>query len=387
MKFNRSVAQSEILKQIYNFDKKNFDRLFKAITLLQQTSSSSVDVQYRIKLFKEIRDGYYTFRQNAKGKKFGFIKSPVYAQLFKYLHRQIHYNEHLKNALELHEKDLANHITQIKKLEERFQYLQEELMRVNDQMQAMQTLIDKHTARLNAVNDRVIEAQTLINEHNARLNAVSEFQKHQFLGKSFNYSSANKLFYSQFGEDGWVASHLAIPKAGYFIDVGAADGITFSNTYYFEKQGWKGICLEPNPENYQLASQVRRDVRQLAVSGKNGTQKFLVSAESADWSRLLSKNDEVKDEDIIEVKTITLDELVRNEKIQQIDLLSIDTEGTEIEVLHSLDFTKYHPQIIIVEHLNRGALNSKKDIQDFFKPLPYKLAHATKSNFILVYEK
>ena len=52
-------------------------------------------------------------------------------------------------------------------------------------------------------------------------------------------------FYSQVGQDKWVCEYFNYKKGGFFLDIGAADGITINNTYYLEKElEWKGICIE-----------------------------------------------------------------------------------------------------------------------------------------------
>jgi hypothetical protein len=57
-------------------------------------------------------------------------------------------------------------------------------------------------------------------------------------------------YYSQIGQDEWVNSVLKNKKNGYFVELGACDGIYLSNTLYFEKNlNWDGLCIEPN-DNY-----------------------------------------------------------------------------------------------------------------------------------------
>ena len=55
-------------------------------------------------------------------------------------------------------------------------------------------------------------------------------------------------FYSQCGQDKWAYENLFKNKNdGFFIEIGADDGIHFSNTKFFEDLGWNGICIEPSP--------------------------------------------------------------------------------------------------------------------------------------------
>ena len=60
------------------------------------------------------------------------------------------------------------------------------------------------------------------------------------------------MYYSQSNQDKWVVEFLKFKKNGYFVDLGAYDGIQTSNTYYMETNlGWEGICVEANPRVYQ----------------------------------------------------------------------------------------------------------------------------------------
>jgi hypothetical protein len=55
------------------------------------------------------------------------------------------------------------------------------------------------------------------------------------------------MYHSQIGQDKWVQSVLGNKKNGYFIELGACDGLLYSNTLYFERENnWNGICIEPN---------------------------------------------------------------------------------------------------------------------------------------------
>lgn len=53
-------------------------------------------------------------------------------------------------------------------------------------------------------------------------------------------------YYSQVGQDRWVINYFGENYKGFFIDIGAYDGISISNTYALEKLGWKGICVDAN---------------------------------------------------------------------------------------------------------------------------------------------
>jgi len=67
----------------------------------------------------------------------------------------------------------------------------------------------------------------------------------------------NQKYYSQLGQDKWVLEKLDYKENGFFIEIGAYDGITLSNTYSLEKDfGWDGICVECNPEIIPLLPKI-----------------------------------------------------------------------------------------------------------------------------------
>jgi FkbM family methyltransferase len=68
----------------------------------------------------------------------------------------------------------------------------------------------------------------------------------------------SNIYFSQFNQDEIINTLLENKQNGVFIDVGAYDGITFSNSYFFEKaNNWTGICFEPNPIIFQKLAESR----------------------------------------------------------------------------------------------------------------------------------
>jgi len=203
------------------------------------------------------------------------------------------------------------------------------------------------------LQDQTIEffEKTHLLSHTAQLNALTEKQNYLFqkvLGTKTEWlpgSNTQEIFFSQFGEDQWIVQNLKLPKHGFFIDVGTADGITFSNTYYFEKQGWQGICFEPSPTQFQQAQLFRQDVRPQAIADQDGEMELYLSASSPNWASLLPSDDDTAH---IRVPVKSLATVVKEEKIKNIDVLSIDVEGAETLVLQGFPFAKLSPRIMIV---------------------------------------
>ena len=91
-------------------------------------------------------------------------------------------------------------------------------------------------------------------------------------------------YYSQAGQDIWVAKKFEYKKNGYFLEVGAYDGIQTSNTYFLEKElGWSGICIEANPSVFNSLALNRKSLNlNVAVSNYQGVGMFLDDSISTD---------------------------------------------------------------------------------------------------------
>jgi len=162
--------------------------------------------------------------------------------------------------------------------------------------------------------------------------------------------------YSQFGQDIVAYHYVGSKKNGFFIDIGAHDGIDISNTYAFEQLGWKGICVEANPDIFEELKKNRKcDTYNYAVTSikdeyvefrKAGFLGVIESlASSAHKERIGGGTDLVK------VKTSTFDNLMKNHpSITYIDYLSLDVEGSEMDVLQTIDFSKYKFGILSIEN-------------------------------------
>lgn len=176
-------------------------------------------------------------------------------------------------------------------------------------------------------------------------------------------------YYSQCGQDKIIHEKLFWDyKSGVFVDIGAHNGITFNNTYFFEKElGWTGICVEPIPEVFTKLSANRKcHCLQGCISDRAGREKFFrVSSPVAHvemLSGLAKKYHPTQLERLscelslnggliqpIEVPCYVLNDVLKKNKINHVNLLSIDTEGGEFDILSSIDFSQYQIDVITVE--------------------------------------
>jgi FkbM family methyltransferase len=170
-------------------------------------------------------------------------------------------------------------------------------------------------------------------------------------------------YYSQFEQDKYAYENYFQGKTdGYFVDIGAHDGTTFSNSKFFEELGWTGVCVEPNPKVFEILQSTRKcKCVMKAVADKVGTAQFFQILEGADMLSGLA--DEFNDRgiktihdslqgveneyDYIDVELDLFDNIVDSTTI---DFLSLDTEGNELKILQTIDFDKYDIKVITVEN-------------------------------------
>lgn len=185
-------------------------------------------------------------------------------------------------------------------------------------------------------------------------------------------------FYSQCGEDQWISENLKLPPKGVFVDVGAADGVSSSNTKYFEELGWTGVCLEPAPEMFAKCCKARKcPTRQTAIGPRPGMQRFGKGDASGFVGGLNVAGPSIR------VWTAPLGALLALERIKEIDLLSIDTEGTELDVWGSFEWKIHRPKIVVIEHQTMDLPSNIEPIRSVFASTgAYREAHSTKYNLI-----
>lgn len=172
------------------------------------------------------------------------------------------------------------------------------------------------------------------------------------------------MYYSQFQQDKFLNENYFHNKTtGIFCDIGAHDGITLSNTYFFEQLGWQGTCIEANPDVFKLLEQNRKCklINGCAwdSDGKKTFRKVYGYAEML--SGILETYDERHKQRIeneckamgghyedVEIDSININRLLSEYPV--IDFISIDTEGSEYEILKAIDFSKINVFAILVEN-------------------------------------
>lgn len=192
------------------------------------------------------------------------------------------------------------------------------------------------------------------------------------------------MFYSQFGEDEWIFNHShGLPRVGTFCEVGAYDGICGSNTLAFEKEGWTGILVEADPE---LARVCRKNRKAITVSAAVGCPNY--HAGWADFQRNFQDRGKSKlarsglVEAHIKVPIVRLDFLLAMHGIDHLDLLSIDTEGSELDVWESLRYWHTYPRIVIMEYWTQPNPPAPYPVILTMQKSGYREIHRTEANLI-----
>jgi len=164
---------------------------------------------------------------------------------------------------------------------------------------------------------------------------------------------------SQLGQDMFVLSELDFKRDGYFVEFGASDGVELSNTYLLEKRlGWTGILAEPAVVWHDALTANRNcHISFDCIWSKSHEELEFNEVDAAELSTIntFSEGDEHAQTrasgNTYPVYTCSLNDLLEKYKAPtEIDYLSIDTEGSEFEILSAFDFDKYKIKVITCEH-------------------------------------
>lgn len=169
--------------------------------------------------------------------------------------------------------------------------------------------------------------------------------------------SVESQSHGQFGEDRILQEIFGEETEGYCVEIGAYDGRTGSASYLFEKRGWHCLLVEPIPTLVQEIREHRAcTVVNCAVSDREGTATFFVAENVEEMSTLDLTSDRlewieqvggaVKE---ITVRTATLDSLLAEAAFPEIQFITIDVEGHEMEVLQGFTLEAHRPRIVIIE--------------------------------------
>lgn len=202
---------------------------------------------------------------------------------------------------------------------------------------------------------------------------------------------------SQLGQDRFIDEFFSKKENGVFLDIGANEGTKISNTFFLEKyRNWTGVCIEPLPVEFAELQKNRTSINlNVCISDFEGDAEFTYVEGYANMlSGLTERYNKIHYDRIlgevnhyggkihnIRVPVRTLQSVLDEFQIFDIDFCSIDTEGSELNVVKSINFDKTSIKVFIIE-------NNYKDtnVQEFLESKGYFLLKKLEWDDIFVKE-
>ena len=189
--------------------------------------------------------------------------------------------------------------------------------------------------------------------------------------------SKGKKYYSETGEDITI-NEVFNNQIGTYLDIGSGHPVIGSNTYYYYKRGWNGVCVDPQP-NLKIAYKLIRHRDKFipkVVSSKEKVTFFrftnsLLSTTDAKVANYHQKRGLKYTK--LEIECVNIKNLIPPVITPtQNFFISIDVEGAELEILKSIIFSKQRPRAIIIESWTK-PWSSKSELNQLFKRAKYEL--------------
>ncbi|WP_404710970.1 FkbM family methyltransferase [Sphingomonas sp. MMS24-J13] len=167
--------------------------------------------------------------------------------------------------------------------------------------------------------------------------------------------------HAQLFQDLWVIWETGHLEGGCFVEFGACDGVFLSNSLLLERAfAWRGVVAEPNPVYHEaLAANRHCVVDTRCVWSRSGATAKFRAVKEPEYSAMADVDPDDHHEragrrdrfELVEVETVSLVDLLVEAKLpKRIDYLSLDTEGSEYEILETFDFDAFDVRLITVEH-------------------------------------
>lgn len=222
---------------------------------------------------------------------------------------------------------------------------------------------------------------------NAQASFDLDFLKHYRLDRLNELRPIMAESQSQLRQDLFVLGETRCKKGGYFVEFGAADGVHLSNTLILERKfNWEGILAEPaRAWHASLFANRSCNIEKRCVWKNSGEYISFSEDESLELSTMENfihkdyhSNNRLSANKYL-VETISLTEMLeKNGAPSVIDYLSIDTEGSEYEILLNHDFNKYKFKIITCEH---NFTENRSKIYDLLTGFGYERVYTEISKF------
>lgn len=189
-------------------------------------------------------------------------------------------------------------------------------------------------------------------------------------------AKACKKSYSQSGEDLIIdyifTNYLHIQKPTY-LDIGAHHPTYLSNTYLFYRKGCSGVCVEPDKSLYEGIRKKRKNDKCLNIGvGLTGTASasFYVMSEktlntfSQEEAERYQSYGHYRIKETLQVDLLPINTIIAQNFSPYPNLISLDVEGLDYEILKSMDFEKYRPEVFCIETLTFAQDKSERKLDE-----------------------
>lgn len=201
-------------------------------------------------------------------------------------------------------------------------------------------------------------------------------------------NAATDTFRAQNGEDRWLDTFFGHKRDGFFVDVGAYDGVDLSNSYHFEQIGWTGVLVEPDPEraahcraarprshSFHCAAVSSSGINEITFHKVQSAGVYSTTNLTPEHAQRLSGMGCVSER--ITVPARTIDSILDEVGASTIDFVSIDVEGAELDVLKGFDIARWQPTIVVIESNSKYRPST---IRDYFVHHGYAYQHSIDVN-------
>jgi FkbM family methyltransferase len=199
-------------------------------------------------------------------------------------------------------------------------------------------------------------------------------------------------YQAQHGEDRWLEAFFGRKTDGFFVEVGAYDGVVLSNTFFFENVGWRGVLVEPDPAKaaqcranrpgsqvFECAAVASREVKEISFFAVQGGEVYSTASLTDQHRQRVAEYGLPMKE--TRVRAMTLDEILEKAGARAVDFITIDVEEGELEVLKGFDIARWRPAAVMVETNSRFR---KPEIRRYFVEHGYVFRYSIVMNDIYV---
>lgn len=186
----------------------------------------------------------------------------------------------------------------------------------------------------------------------------------------------SKASYSQAGEDmivNYLFTSLGIDKPTY-LEIGTNQPKICNNTFFFYRKGCKGVCIEPDPEMYSFIKKTRPNdtVLNIGIGLKDSPAAdfYLFPGHWNGWSTFSEKEALLRKKESgfhykkISIPLKTINQIIEEHFEGHPNFISVDVEGLDLDILRSLDFDRFRPEVICVETITFSIDNTEEKLED-----------------------